>query len=254
MQEYSQYEEPLRRLLKEFGSPSTKPNPEYPFWRLRHDNVWKVEFDPSHPPELNASGDVKSIERLRQPDFKGGFLPEVEEALHEDPSLVKELAEEIISAHFEESMAPDILAAVGLEFGLNDIQERRYRSPSFREDVLRAYDRRCAICGWEIRLGSESLGLEAAHVKWSSCGGPDQVDNGIAMCALHHKAFDRGGIGVGLDLTIRISKALTGSVGVEEMFRGLRGKKIKGPLQDVDKPREEFLHWHDKEVFRNPSL
>ena len=44
-----------------------------------------------------------------------------------------------------------------------------------------AYGDRCAVCG-----------VEAAHVMWLQAGGPDDVRNGLVLCALHHAAFDRG--------------------------------------------------------------
>ena len=41
-------------------------------------------------------------------------------------------------------------------------------------------------------LDQETLGIEAAHIKWHQAGGPDTEDNGLALCTLHHKRFDRG--------------------------------------------------------------
>jgi HNH endonuclease len=35
-------------------------------------------------------------------------------------------------------------------------------------------------------------GLEAAHIKWFQARGPDVVQNGLALCSLHHKIFDLG--------------------------------------------------------------
>jgi HNH endonuclease len=37
-----------------------------------------------------------------------------------------------------------------------------------------------------------SVGIEAAHVQWFNFGGPDSLDNGLALCSLHHKLFDVG--------------------------------------------------------------
>ena len=42
------------------------------------------------------------------------------------------------------------------------------------------------------RMGQQSSGLEAAHLKWYRAHGVDEVPNGIAMCALHHRVFDLG--------------------------------------------------------------
>ncbi len=51
--------------------------------------------------------------------------------------------------------------------------ERRKREPGFRERVLRAYEHRCCVCGFDLRIGHLPAGLEAAHVQWHHVGGPD---------------------------------------------------------------------------------
>ncbi|MDI8841686.1 ACP phosphodiesterase, partial [Salmonella enterica subsp. enterica serovar Anatum] len=40
------------------------------------------------------------------------------------------------------------------------------------------------------------IALEAAHIRWKQHHGPCEVPNGLALCAIHHKAFDRGSIGL----------------------------------------------------------
>jgi HNH endonuclease len=48
----------------------------------------------------------------------------------------------------------------------------------------------------DVQLGKISVGIEAAHVKWFSHGGPDVVANGLSLCSLHHKAFDLRAIAI----------------------------------------------------------
>ena len=67
--------------------------------------------------------------------------------------------------------------------------------------MLRAYERRCAVCELDVRIDGQSIGLEAAHIKWHSHKGPAQVRNGLALCVLHHKFFDSGLFTVLPDLT-----------------------------------------------------
>jgi HNH endonuclease len=59
-------------------------------------------------------------------------------------------------------------------------------------DVLTAYEYRCAVCGFDVRLGSVSIALDAAHIRWHQAGGADLEKNGLALCVLHHKTFDLG--------------------------------------------------------------
>ena len=58
--------------------------------------------------------------------------------------------------------------------------------------MLKDYEYRCAVCGFDVRLGSVSIALDAAHIRWHQAGGPDEETNGLALCVLHHKTFDLG--------------------------------------------------------------
>lgn len=46
-------------------------------------------------------------------------------------------------------------------------------------------------------------------------GGPDSEDNGVALCTLHHKAFDRGALGLDDDRRILVSEDVRGGQAVE---------------------------------------
>jgi putative restriction endonuclease len=67
----------------------------------------------------------------------------------------------------------------------------RLHQPVFRDRVLLAYGGQCALC----RLRHRPL-LDAAHIKEDSDGGEPIVPNGVAMCAIHHRAFDANVLGV----------------------------------------------------------
>jgi HNH endonuclease len=108
-----------------------------------------------------------------------------------DPTLFGVLATRLLENHFPESLHPDILAAVGLDLGAPAPAGRK-RDPQFRQRVLTAYEYRCAVCGFDVRLGSVPIALDAAHIRWHQAGGPDREGNGLALCVLHHKTFDLG--------------------------------------------------------------
>ena len=67
---------------------------------------------------------------------------------------------------------------------------------AYRKEVLLAYDSRCAVCGYDLWMNDEVVGLDAAHIKWHSQNDPDIVPNGLALCALHHGALGRDAIGL----------------------------------------------------------
>ena len=63
---------------------------------------------------------------------------------------------------------------------------RKYRAADFQKRVLGAYRHRCAICGVQLEL------IDAAHIiPVAAHGSTDETKNGIALCKLHHTAFDR---------------------------------------------------------------
>ena len=42
--------------------------------------------------------------------------------------------------------------------------------------------------------------------RWFNLGGPDKLDNGLALCSLHHKLFDRGALGLSHEHEIQVSE------------------------------------------------
>ena len=190
---FEEVEGPLSNLLRLFGPPNKGHRAEYPFGRLRRDGVWEIPNDIGLP--QTRSGDLHKRPLLQQ-RVEGGLPESVHRMLLADPELVTSAAQLLLQGHFPESLHDDIRAAVGLRFDWVVRDAPVARDPNFRSAVLRAYERRCAVCNYDIRLGDELLGLEAAHIKWHAAGGPDDVSNGLALCGFHHKALDRGAWGL----------------------------------------------------------
>ncbi|MGQ7145999.1 phosphorothioated DNA-binding restriction endonuclease, partial [Escherichia sp. SS-MK2] len=124
------------------------------------------------------------------------------------------LAQQILEAHFTESIQEEIADELG--FDLQQI--RKQRDPLFRKNVLRAYNYQCAICGFNMRHDDTTVALEAAHIKWKQHGGPCEIPNGLALCAIHHKAFDKGSIGLDENMRVLVSDAVNGGGIVERLF------------------------------------
>lgn len=64
--------------------------------------------------------------------------------------------------------------------------DNRKRAASFRTLVLRRYGSKCSLCNCSI----EEL-IDAAHIIPFAEGGSDNPENGLPLCDLHHKAYDR---------------------------------------------------------------
>lgn len=64
---------------------------------------------------------------------------------------------------------------------------RLSRSSNFRDQVLRAYDHRCAVTRLQLKL------VDAAHIlPVGAPGSADHVANGIALSPTYHRAYDSG--------------------------------------------------------------
>ncbi|MDY6826606.1 MAG: HNH endonuclease [Bacillota bacterium] len=95
--------------------------------------------------------------------------------------------------------------------------------------------------------------MEAAHIKWHQAGGPDEIVNGIALCSMHHKLFDRGVFTLNDDMIFRVAEDAHGTGGMEEWLMRYHGKQIRKPQRPNYYPDDDFLHWHVREVFRGPA-
>lgn len=239
---YQEMKPKLTKLLMEFGPQRQSYHPEQPFVRLTTDGIW----------QLSKETDLKNPKNniLLSDNVEGSFTDEVFMLFDKRQLLIKEVAELILQDHFPESIHDDILMAVGLDL---DINIKRTRDPHFRDKILRAYEYSCAICGFNVRLGNKLVGVEAAHIKWHQMGGPDTEGNGMALCFMHHKLFDRGVFTINPSRKLIVSEEAHGSSGFDEMLMAFHGKEIRSPVHPDYSPERMFMNWHVREVFKGPE-
>lgn len=251
---YADVARDVGELLREFGPARSSVHPEYPFWRLQRDGLWVVETPNSRADALTrrvGQTDVPS-RVLLDAGAVGAFPPAVQDALARDPVRLTALAHQLLDAHFPSSLHDDIRAAVGLEFtaAARMLPERRTRDAAFRDAVLTAYEYRCGVCAFDVRIGQRSIGLDAAHIMWFQAGGPDETRNGVALCVLHHKLFDRGAFTLFDDGRIVLSERVTGGEGFQDVLLRHHGTRIRAPQRPDAAPASTFLAWHRREVFQ----
>jgi putative restriction endonuclease len=246
---YRDVDPKLRSLLIEFGPSRTSYHPEFPFWRLQNDGIWEIP-DRSGLKTRTGNTDVPRLELIRQ-NVSGGFTSEIEKALRSDPPLIRQLAQGILDDHFPDTLHDDIATAVGLDLSEGIIRRRR-RDPEFRTRVLRAYGYQCAVCGFDVRIDQQSIGLEAAHVKWHQARGPDDETNGVALCTMHHKLLDFGAFSFADDLRVLVSERANGSAGLAEWLLAFHDRPLRRPQRVEYALREEYVSWHVREVFKGP--
>ena len=117
---------------------------------------------------------------------------------------------------------------------------QRLHQQGFRERVLDAYGQQCSLC----RLRHDKL-LDAAHIiPDGEPGGEPVVENGIALCKLHHAAFDGFFLGIRPDYVIQVRGEI-----LEEHdgpmllhgLQGLHGNKILLPRSARQRPDRHRL-------------
>ncbi len=128
---------------------------------------------------------------------------------------------------------------------------QRLHQMAFRQRVLRAYRQRCAIC----RLRHDEL-LEAAHILPDGHPrGEPVVPNGLALCALHHAAFDRHILGITPDLSVDLRLDVLREEDGPMLQHGLQGfhrAQILIPRQLELQPNRDFVA-ERYELFRRAS-
>ena len=92
LMEFEEVELVLRDLMATLREEGWKPNPNYPFWRLRKDEIWEVEPSEELERSENESGDVSS-KHLRAVGARAGLKKMVDQALRADRSLLAEVEE-----------------------------------------------------------------------------------------------------------------------------------------------------------------
>lgn len=85
---------------------------------------------------------------------------------------------------------------------------------------------------------------------WHQADGPDEVTNGLALCALHHRALDRGVIGLDGERRLLVSARADGESGFEEHFLAHQGRPLREPRSRKALLDPAHADWHRREVFR----
>jgi len=123
---------------------------------------------------------------------------------------------------------------------LTRLTRQRLHQAAFRVRVLAAYRTTCAVC----RLHHQEL-LDAAHILADTHPvGQPVVTNGLALCKLHHAAFDTQILGVRPDLVVEIRTDVLHEIDGPMLRYGLQavhGSTLLIPRRPGDRPNEQFL-------------
>jgi putative restriction endonuclease len=190
-------------------------------------------------PYVNQKGETAIAFR---PDFAGTYV-EHWEALHDSGAIPGEAA--LLEKLSED---PDDVSDVEIN---NEIDEKRrfavvatkkaLRANDFARRVLSAYDHRCAMCETQLRL------IDGAHILPVEHDGNDQTRNGIALCALHHRAYDRSLVTFDPSFKVHVNGAMVKELKTNDRAGGLKEFQdrlrpiLVVPADKKDRPSKNFV-------------
>lgn len=259
---YELIDRELCRLMRRFGPHGRSFNTHFPFWRLQNDGIWELEN--AHLVRTTKSGDAYKSDLLRF-QIRGGLATSVYTVLQSSPLLAQRTVDALVTRHFPPSIHDEILDAALIPFGTphlvdalnpNELLRTTYRrrDPKFRSIVLSAYESTCAVCEFSGQFFDRPVAIEAAHIQWHESKGPAVVENGLALCALHHRLFDSGAFTVLPDLKIKVSPAVRGT-GMDRALGQYDSLYLRAPPpMRSSRPDPKYLLWHVREVFKNPEI
>jgi hypothetical protein len=165
---WTQAQVQLADVLAEFGPASRTSRSQsaaYPFTRLRSDFIWMLDHDVP----------MDKVGPLTAWQVTGSFTPQVERILADDPGLVASAARALVDSHFPDTVAADVLAAVGLVNWL----KTRVRCPSVTMSVS------CST--------SRSSLVEATARCWSSTNATSRLAcrNNVSERKISNRFFSR---------------------------------------------------------------
>lgn len=178
-----------------------------------------------------------------RPDFMGTYIQHLE-ALHDSGKVPKEFA---VLSHLSEE--PDDVDEAEIESEVAAKRKRalistwkNLRANDFSRRVLTAYGHRCAMCGVQLKL------IEGAHIlPVGEPGSTDATANGVALCVLHHKAYDRGLVAFDKTFKTYINEPMVKSLRDADRIAGLPKFRsairpiISTPPAKGDRPRPSFV-------------
>jgi len=182
--------------------------------------------------------------------FQGvGYAPGSSTVVHQPVMPVFLIAEEPADHQFivaldasQQALVVDGTIRAGtIERRYNErLVRERVHQPYFREVVLGAYQTRCAIC----RLPVRSL-LDAAHIKPDAEGGAAHASNGLALCKIHHGAFDSFVLGIDPDYVVHVGRETLDTFDgptLQHALKEMHGQSLgQVPSRRADRPNRDLL-------------
>jgi hypothetical protein len=137
-------------------------------------------------------------------------------------------------------------------------QEAKLRNRGFRQAIIEAYSFSCAVCGMKIcSPNALQWEVEAAHIVPHSANGKDEILNGLALCRLHHWAFDVGWFTLDDNFRVLASRRIQdlsadfGKLWDYDFMRQLSRVNLVVflPTEKTIHPHPNAVRWHREHIF-----
>ncbi|MFG2905833.1 HNH endonuclease [Kitasatospora sp. NPDC048286] len=241
-------------LLSEYGLPSSKITPEYPFWHLRGSGLWEVrglDEEPSSMPAVKVLSDTQpeaglsaeAAELLQGPLTRLEAMLVLRNRYLHDIDLQSLLDRLGMTGYttadgLEESVADERATTTTVPERAAGGTRRRettssspVRNTAIVSRVKEFYGSRCQVCDTLLQYKRKPYS-EAAHIRGLGKPhyGPDELHNLLCLCANHHVLFD------GLEIYID----------ADGVVRETHGDRSLGPLsRHPDHPIDEkYIDYH----------
>jgi putative restriction endonuclease len=242
---FDDIEHELVELISKYGLKNTsRINAQYPFIYLASNSkIWSCSINKANLAHPDAASRRELLGSF------GSFTSEFYNYLLQDGNLFNTV-ELLLNQYWPEAYHAELLNDIGLfDFNLVEVKkQKKERGRKFIENVLDAYERKCAICHQSIRLGDALIGIDACHVKPIQHFGDDNINNGIALCKIHHWALDRGAISISQEMSLLISKKLNGNK-LHEYFTSFENVDLFVPRDATLELSKSNLEYHTKYIF-----
>jgi putative restriction endonuclease len=200
---------------------------------------WEEDLRSIPQQQVGASLRGRSVRLLSEADFAAilaaglseTLAPENSEKLHLPPETAAQASADLNAA------------GAGRERRIEQVLTNRViRDANFRGLICDAYEGRCAVTKLKIVDGNDNPEVQAAHIWSVADGGPDVVQNGIALSGTVHWLFDRHLITIDDDYRLIVAERK-----IPREFQALLGRQgavLHLPTKIAERPHASFLEKH----------
>lgn len=247
-------------------------NPVMPFNHLRGDEFWHLVDTRGFEPDLRHVNRNEIFRQIKDQTLQARLDEELFTLLHH-PASRAELRRVLIENWFSPQVRPLIaevshITTSSFEYSRELLQRSHgrfrlseapaadaafvteVRSTAFRRVVVEAYQHTCAICHVRLVTPEGRTAVAAAHIVPWSHSHNDDPRNGMALCGLHHWAFDQGLVAVSREYTIQVSSLVVPDGQATRPLFAFEQQPVVRPHNQALWPAQAALRWHRENVFR----